>query len=850
MVIKLQLKRNKPLILCIAFFIIFYGSVIAQKPQQQESLQSVLHVLEKRLDVVFTYLDETIEGCFIKLPAENLNLSEILCVLNDKTGLEFKRLNQRYIAISKPQTVPIQICGLIRDKETNKAIEGAIIYSGNNYILSDDSGQFKFSKDLIEDSGLIVRHIGYESIGIAKDNLKIGSDNNLYLIPETTILQEVIVKNYIAKGINKNANGSVQLDVQNMEVLPGLTEPDILHTLQVLPGIQSINETVSEINIRGGTNDQNLILWDGVKVYQAGHFFGLISAFNSYLVSKATVTKNGTSAAKGDGVSGTIDLQLKDRLTKRVKVSTGLNLLNSDVIIEAPISKSSSIQLSARRSISNIIETPTYKQYFDRAFNYTEVTGHLNHKDKVVDSNQDFNFYDLNFKILYDISEKDKLEVGFLKIHNSINYEESEIIDNIIETKTSGLEQSSLVSNLNYSRLWNNRLKTSVSGYISYYNLDAVNFNISKAQRLNQKNEVKDVGLKLNSRYTLSPNAVILNGYQFSEIGIRNLEDISIPNYRKEVKNILRTHALYTEGNFSSNSHNINLRLGLRANYYQDFDRLILEPRLAFNLKFLDHFSFEILAETKSQNTAQITDFQTDFLGVEKRRWVLSDNKDIPIITSKQLSLGLHYQKNDLLMAIEAYSKRVEGIISSSQGFHNEFKFIRTVGAYDTYGIDLLINKRLKNLNLWLNYSLAENNYRFEKFTPSYFPSNLDVLHTLTLGGSYKIRNLELSAGYNYRSGKPYTTPVNENPIFQNKINYQKVNSDYLEPYVRLDVSMKYQFSITSKIHGLIGFSLWNALNKKNVINTYYILNETNELEQIEQEALRMTPNVNFRMNF
>ncbi len=275
-----------------------------------------------------------------------------------------------------------------------------------------------------------------------------------------------------------------------------------------------------------------------------------------------------------------------------------------------------------------------------------------------------------------------------------------------------------------------------------------------------------------------------------------------------------------------------------------------LEPRLAVNLKFLKHFSFEILAEKKSQNTIQITDFQTDFLGVEKRRWVLSDNKSVPVITSKQLSLGLHYQKNDLVMAVEAYSKRVDGIISSSQGFLNDFKFIRTVGVYDSYGIDLLVNKRIKNLNLWLNYSLAENTYRFEEFTPPSFPNNLDVLHALTIGGSYKTGNFELSAGYNYRTGKPYTSPVQENPISQNKINYQRVNSSRMKPYTRLDLSVKYRFNMTNKIQGLIGCSLWNALNKKNVINTYYHLNEVNEIEQVKQEALRMTPNVNFRLVF
>ena len=84
--------------------------------------------------------------------------------------------------------------------------------------------------------------------------------------------------------------------------------PDILQKIQAIPGISSINESISNINIRGGSNDQNLLLWDGIKMYHSGHFFGLISAFNPYLTDKVTLTKNGTSSQYNDGVSGTITI--------------------------------------------------------------------------------------------------------------------------------------------------------------------------------------------------------------------------------------------------------------------------------------------------------------------------------------------------------------------------------------------------------------------------------------------------------------------------------------------------------------------------------------------------------------
>ena len=105
----------------------------------------------------------------------------------------------------------------------------------------------------------------------------------------TQRLEEVVVTNYLTKGITKLNDGSTIVKPESFGILPGLIEPDILQTIQALPGVLSIDETVSNINIRGGTHDQNLFLWDGIKMYQSGHFFGLISAFNPYTTKQINV---------------------------------------------------------------------------------------------------------------------------------------------------------------------------------------------------------------------------------------------------------------------------------------------------------------------------------------------------------------------------------------------------------------------------------------------------------------------------------------------------------------------------------------------------------------------------------
>ena len=99
-------------------------------------------------------------------------------------------------------------------------------------------------------------------------------------------LEEIVITNYLTSGITKLNDGSLTIKPKTFGILPGLIEPDVLQTIQAIPGIISTDETVSNINVRGGTHDQNLLLWDGIKMYQSGHFFGLISAFNPHTTKR------------------------------------------------------------------------------------------------------------------------------------------------------------------------------------------------------------------------------------------------------------------------------------------------------------------------------------------------------------------------------------------------------------------------------------------------------------------------------------------------------------------------------------------------------------------------------------
>ncbi|MEP1487078.1 MAG: TonB-dependent receptor plug domain-containing protein [Algibacter sp.] len=667
-------------------------------------------------------------------------------------------------------------------------------------------------------------------------------------------LEEVIVTNYLTTGISKLNDGSITIKPQAFGILPGLIEPDVLQTIQALPGVSSIDEKISNINIRGGTHDQNLLLWDGIKMYHSGHFFGLISAFNPYITKSINVYKNGTSAQYGDGISSIIDMRLPDDIDNEFKSGVGFNLINADGFAKIPLSKKTELQISARRSVTDLIETPTYDQYSKRIFQDSDLTN--------FNQNENFSFYDITAKFLYNITEKDKIRFHFLNVNNSLNFEEQSTANNQDEILNSKLSQQNTAISYTYTRDWSDKLSTTSQVYVSNYDLDATNFDILNNQSLTQENEVFDGSAKLDLNYAPNNLLKFKAGYQFTEVGISNLEEVNRPAFRSFIKQVIRSHSLYGEGFFLSPNAKTNLKFGCRINHIKKLDALLFEPRLSFSQRFLNHFKLELLGEYKSQTTSQIIDLQNDFLGVEKRRWVLSNNKDnikhaigetsIPIIKSKQVSAGIRYNRNKLLISAEAYIKNVDGITTRSQGFQNQFQFIKAIGKYQIKGIDFLINKQFNTLfSTWLSYSFSKNDYTFETLNNGNpFPNNTDITNALALSGAYTNNDLELALGLNWHSGKPTTLPDFDADPRNEFITYTAPNTSNLDDYLRTDCSATYRFDISDNTDAIIGASVWNLLNKKNIINSYYTLDVDNNITKVENQSLGITPNVSLRLRF
>lgn len=766
----------KKRVLTFSTFLCFFLSfqcLIAQENQETKILLSkLLPSIQKQYDVVFSYVDNTLDTVLVTPRNKTISLQELLDGFESETNLRFTIINERYIAIT-------------------------------------------------------------------------------VFVDQIQELDEVYLTEYIASGISTNRNGQVTVKPKNFSILPGVTEPDVLLTIQALPGISSVNETVSNINIRGGTNDQNILLWDDIKMYQSGHFFGLISAFNPYFLKKIIVTKNGTSAQHGDGVSGMIQMDLDEHVNDSLIAGAGLNLIHVDGFGKVQLNKKMEVQVSARRAITDLLETPTYAIYFDRIFQDTDITNNNQETNRTTTTNRDFYFYDVGAKFIYDISKTENLQVSFLNIFNDLSYTEEATLNNRQLAVNSGITQRNLATGLTYFREWNPAFSTQVQLYTSNYNLEATNFNIANNQRLFQENDLADSSIKFHTKYRIDENFTVESGYQFSEIGITNIQDVSNPQFRSERKDVMRNHALYSEVHYFSDSYRTMLTLGFRANQFGKIDKFRLEPRLSFRQQFSNYFSVLVLGEFKSQAISQVIDLQNDFLGVEKRRWTLANGTTVPLIESKQASVGVQFTKNNLLITAEAYVKDVDGITTRSQGFQNQFQFVNAVGSYTTYGIDFLFNKKWRDLNTWLSYSVSKNDYKFTSLNNgNSFPNNIDITHNLTLGATYSWNQFEFSLGSYFRTGIPNTT-VGTPEVTNGEINYNAPNAATLENYFRTDFSSTYRFALSKKkkIYSKIGLSIWNIFDQQNVLNEYYNL-DNDVVSQIQNRALGITPNLSFRVEF
>lgn len=823
------------------------SSVFGQVEESSAELKKILEEIALQHNIKFNYSDDDIRGRYIFPPPASLPLRAKLVYIANRTYLNYKEIGEYIVFFPGDKPVKKQCAYLI--DEFGSAVDNAVIQlPDNKKIVTGTDGYFELPSTF--NGGIYIAHLNFEPVSVSfrtpADDCK-----EIVLKLQTLQLDEIVAERYIASGISKKADGSFVIKPKKFGILPGLIEPDVLQAMQQLPGITSIDETISNINVRGGTHDQNLFMWNGLRLFQTGHFFGLISALNPNIANEIKIFKNGTSAFYGESVSSAVDISSRTAEIGKNNLTVGSNMISADFFTRIKASEKADFEVSARRSFTDALDFPTYTKYSKRIFQNTVITDLDNSTAINYRGDKEFYFYDFTGQYHQKFNEKNDFYINLIGINNDLDF----VQGSVLITELSNLNQLTLGASAGWKTQWSKDHTSEATIYASYYNVEGRNSSFESAQVMEQENNILDTGVKISDSRKLNNRYWLHTGYQFNEIGIENSDKVNEPEYSRKQKDVLRVHALIAEAEYDSENGRLHSRGGLRFNYIQEFGMLYPEPRLQLNYMLSPSWKLEALAEMKSQTASQIVELQGDFLGIEKRRWILSNNKEIPVQKSRQASVGLTFKENGWLVTFENFYKKVKGITTAGQGFQDQLELRDDIGSYTVFGSEFLIQKQFRGFYTWLSYTFNNNDYKFETFSAERFPSNFEIRHTINTAVIYEWKNLQVALGTKWFTGKPVTVPASNNLNFVTARNaeiiYESPNTQNIGNFFQVNFSAGYVIKATKNSQLQLGVSVQNIFNRQNIINRYYRINSVNNgIEVVNTYALERTPNALIKFSF
>lgn len=837
---------SKQFLFSIPFLLLFLFCN-AQQVKEILPLKTVLLEIGTVHKIKFNYIDEELIIYKIVPPNPSSGLTEKIDYIQSQTGLRIKQISDKYYSVYNDRKLDKPLCGYLTDAETDAAIENATIQIQNVdvTVFSNEKGYFELP--LLSSNSIQISHLNFEKKIITATELYVSECPTIKLTRAIQQLEEIITQPYLTTGIYKKNDGTLEIKPKKFGILPGLIEPDVLQTMHQIPGINSVDETVSNINVRGGTHDQNLFLWNGIRMFQTGHFFGLISAFNPSLARTISVTKNGSSAFYDDSVSSIIDISSHSKSIEKTQSSISTNLISAEFYTKIKTSDKSNFIFSGRRSLTDFFSSPTYKNYRNKVFQNTVVTNLDNNQTIDFRTDEDFYFYDFTSQYQQRIGTKHELTADLIVIKNSLLLNQFSSSAN----KNSDLGQENFGGTVNWNTDWNNNNSTQFCFYTSRYSLVSKNESIQSIQVLKQENKVLDLGFQVKNTHQISKTLTFNNGYQFAETGVTNSDEVNFPFFSRKSIQVLRNHSFIAEGGFETENKNTFLKAGLRVNYFEKFKKTLIEPRIQFNQALNNSLRLEILAEQKSQTLSQVIDLQQDFLGIEKRRWTLANESTNPIQRSNQVSVGIAFKKNNWLITLDNFYKKITGISTSSQGFQNQFELVRSSGDYQVLGSEFLIQKNFGKFYTWMSYSYNDNKYFFKSLQPSEFINNYELKHAITWAGIYDWNSIKFALGAKWHTGKPITTPQSTTLGPNNQIVYNSPNNAKLNDFFQFNFSASKDWKINKEMVLQTNISVLNLLDSENSINKFYRINSTdNTVESVDIYALGLTPNINVKLSF
>ena len=871
-------------------FLFLYFAAHAQQANielgiKEASLEEVILQLEEKYGYLFSYKEDDIKEINVLLKKEKTSIEGLLKIILKDKGLQYEIVNGNYIVLSKiktpeknisknkidKKTAPL-ICGAVIDSCTQKPLPYATVYlkKAEQGTYTSEDGKFSLRCGFDPGDTLVISYVGYQEQQfpatcftqkdypvVALDYAGFGEDF-------------IVVTDYLTDGISLGDNGaSTVLRPEIIGAMPGQAEPDIFNTLKFLPGINSPDGTASNLTVRGGATDQNLILWEDIPIYHAAHYFGMVSAFNPYISDKIKVYRGGFGAEYGGRVSSVIDMRTEGHTLPRSTYGAGVNFINAYAHGKMSfLENKASLVYSVRRSISDIWESPAYNKIKEKNeqgilqgnLDLSNLPHHINLTDN-------FDFFDTHIKGSWQVSAQDELNAAFFYANN--NFED--FISNNIrrEAQSDKLDLKTSGGSISWKHIWRKNISSKLTAVTTNYNY-SYNSNIDRKptdapdKSRTKGNDVNERQLNFSTAYNTRQNHEFKIGLQLINYDLAyklKIENNGLTPADQNGNFGTGLLALYADFN-SAKEKKSGIDLGLRLNYYEKTKTNYIEPRLRLWHNISDELSLHATAGKYHQFLSQLVEFQGDNFGVEMPVWVLAGDDRVPVLSASQFQIGAVFNKKTWVVDIQTYLKHIDGLTSLATGFDPTPRQGFDIGSSDVRGIDILVKKRWKNFRTWFSYSLSKADYRFDTFFDAEFPAPYDQRHVFNWANIFSVGQFEISLGLEIATGRPYNL-LNKFEVFTNptgRLAAHPVVSEYYTENLplqhHLDASFLYKIEPKGKqkFRTLIGLSFYNIYGQKNIYSREYFVDirpdVTPHISFSDKAGLGFTPNAVLRFEW
>jgi hypothetical protein len=859
----------KVLIIILSFHLTpSYGAILHQAPTQtgEYKIGEIITILEEMHNTRIFYEEAWFEGQTFIRPPDGLPLYQAVSGLIRGKNLTMVQVYE-YIVILPVDTGTVQLraadslvltigdqadfgrhnraelTGRILDGATGETLPGAVIYSDNTGYGSSTGNSGEYSISLpVGELQIRLSYVGYEDQTI-KVNLLGSGIHDFYLFEESHRIDEVTIMARRAEAnISRTRMSVISMDSRVLKELPGsIGEQDIIRSMTLLPGVQSVGEFGTGFNVRGGRSDQNLIMLENVPLFNSSHLFGLISTVNPDMVSELTLYKGGIPAKFGERISSVMDIRMNPGNVKETKLTGGIGLINSRLHLETPLKKEKvNLSLAGRSSYSNrILDRIPAEELMNSAAGFYDISSLLSVSPNQKNSFSLFAYYsDDSFSFggntEYDysntlasvkwnrvIGEKFSFNVsGGLSMYDYNVKETEQSSPSGAYNLNSTIDYRSVKSSLLWFPDGNHRLEAGFNAIhygIAPGNLDPLGASSEiMASRLDRETGL-ELSFFIGDDFEISEKLSIEAGLRYTNYQYLGPATINIydGNYPKRTEYITETLS------YGNNE---------KAAGYSG-----LEPRL--NIRY----SINALSSVKAsytRNNQYINVVSNTAVITPSDIWKLSDNHLRPL-SSDNFAIGYfrNFSNNSIETSAEIYYKDISNIIEYRDGAslvmnrYIETDLINAEGY--NWGIELYAGKNSGRFNGWASYTFSASMIRSNGIFPedqinrnNWFASNFDKPHELILNTGYNIsRRWRAGGSFTYSTGRPVTLPELRFPHGDRDLVYYSERNKYRLPdYHRLDIyiTRNETLKINKRRSGNWTVSLLNVYGRKNPYSVFY----------------------------